>query len=80
MPPRKQQRLVFSRTIIERSIRSSSTRGSNAESPTPLVATPSAEVSASLALTALLTPSHSIGLKDKIRTSWVFDYMPDKDK
>jgi hypothetical protein len=61
-------------------MRSYSTRESNTESPTPLVVTLSAKASASLVSTALSTPSYSIGPKDKIRTSWVFNYMLDAGK
>ncbi len=76
MPPQRQERLRFKRTVVERSIYTASTRENYGQSPTPQPATLVESASVSPASSA---PSTPLLLKDKIRTSWVFNHIPDED-
>jgi len=62
MPPQRQQRLGFERAVVQRSLRITSTREDNTQSPTPLITT-LAELVAILLVSTLLTP---LALKEKI--------------
>ena len=66
MLSQRQQRLGFKRTVVERSVRTTLTRGNYSQSPTPQPATLVESASISPALSTLST---LLLLKDKIRTS-----------